>query len=118
MLMQFSLPNVQHVWTLWPILFALVILLLLLIFWIFQFVELMSLDDERFPGVYARLGWVAAFIVLWMVTPFAFLLWRSRQSHALRSSSKDGPPPPSSRRRSQLRRAEQRARYSAGEHSS
>ncbi|MCA8942409.1 MAG: hypothetical protein KDB80_07580 [Planctomycetes bacterium] len=54
------------------------VLLLLAAVWVFQFVELMSLGDEELGGVHARIGWVAAFVLLWVLAPFAFLVWRSR----------------------------------------
>jgi type VI protein secretion system component VasK len=54
-------------------------------FWVVQFTELMSLTDDRFTGQYVRLGWVAAFLVLWALAPFAFLFW-NRQSRGSASA--------------------------------
>ncbi len=66
--------------------FAFCIALALALVWVFQFVHLMSLDDEAFPGQHTRLGWVAAFLVLWMIAPFAFMIWR-RVAHRAQQQS-------------------------------
>jgi hypothetical protein len=43
------------------------------VFWVFQFVQLMLLSDEDFPGRYDKPLWVAAFILVSFVAPFAFI---------------------------------------------
>jgi len=99
-----------------PFLVMVVLMLLLAILWVFQFVALMSLEDEELPGEHARIGWVAAFLVLWPVAPFAFMLWRYRAAVARTDRKSEGPPPPlSSRRRSIQRRAARRAQEEAEE---
>ena len=55
--------------------FLLVVVIVFAAVWILQFVALMSLPDDRFPGQHARLAWVAAFLVIWVLAPIAFLLW-------------------------------------------
>jgi type VI protein secretion system component VasK len=66
---------------------ALVLCLAVGILWVFQFVKLMSLADEDFPGQHARLGWVAGFVLLWFITPFAFLIWNAGRRSASRPRS-------------------------------
>ena len=58
------------------LLIGLLILIALLVLWIYQFVFLMSLEDSIFPGTRDKILWCAAFIVLPIAAPFAFLLWR------------------------------------------
>ena len=45
--------------------------------WIFQFAMLMGLEDKSFPGAYDKLIWAAAFFLVFPVTPFAFMVWKS-----------------------------------------
>lgn len=58
------------------VLLSTVVVLCFLFFWIYQFVELMLLSDADFPGTYDKCLWTAAFIALFVVTPFAFLGWK------------------------------------------
>lgn len=53
--------------------------LALAVLWILAFAKLMELDDHALPGRYARFGWVAAFLVVSMLAPLAFLLWNARR---------------------------------------
>jgi hypothetical protein len=68
---------------------ALVLCLAVGILWVFQFVRLMSLADEDFPGQHARLGWVAGFVLLWFITPFAFMVWNAGRRPKSRSRRSD-----------------------------
>jgi len=52
------------------------LVVLLLILWLKQFVMLMLLEDNLFPGRYDKIIWAAAFILLFWITPFAFMVWR------------------------------------------
>ncbi|MFQ5748362.1 MAG: hypothetical protein ACE5H3_02760 [Planctomycetota bacterium] len=65
------------------------LLFLLALFWSFQFAVLMRLEEERFPGQYVRFGWIAAFLLLWPIAPFAFLLWNTgpRRRHGRHDAS-------------------------------
>lgn len=45
--------------------------------WVFQFAMLMTLDDKSFPGGFDKLIWAAAFLLVFPVTPFAFMLWKN-----------------------------------------
>jgi hypothetical protein len=45
--------------------------------WLKQFVWLMMLDDKTFPGKYDKLIWGAAFVFLFVLAPFAFIMWKS-----------------------------------------
>lgn len=55
----------------------LIIALLITAFvWIWQFVFLMSIEDGIFPGQHDKILWVAAFLVIPVLSPFAFMLWR------------------------------------------
>ena len=49
------------------------------VFWIVQFAKLMALDADSFPGQYDRYGWVAAFALLWFLSPLAFFLWNAQR---------------------------------------
>lgn len=46
------------------------------ILWIVQFVQLMLLEDELFPGRHDKIAWAAAFVILAPLAPFAFLMWK------------------------------------------
>lgn len=59
----------------YPLVGAALVGLVLVVIWIAQFANLMALDDEVFPGQFVRFGWVAAFVTLWFLAPFAFILW-------------------------------------------
>lgn len=99
-----------------PFLLMVVLMVLLAILWVFQFVAMMALEDEELTGEHARIGWVAAFLVLWPVAPFAFMLWRYRTAVARTGRKSEGPPPHlSSRRRSIQRRAARRAQEGSEE---
>jgi hypothetical protein len=54
----------------------LVIVLILVIVWVIQFSQLMTLGDEVFPGRYDKALWVAAFLLIFPLAPFAFLWWK------------------------------------------
>ena len=49
--------------------------------WVKRFAELMLLEDALFPGRYDKALWVAAFLVLWFVTPFAFKAWMAGRQY-------------------------------------
>lgn len=36
----------------------------------------MLLSDDDLPGQYDKLMWVVAFVLLFFVTPIAFILWK------------------------------------------
>jgi hypothetical protein len=52
-----------------------VVVLGICIFWISQFVLLMLLSDSDFPGKYDKCLWLVAFILAFVVAPFAFFVW-------------------------------------------
>jgi hypothetical protein len=62
----------------------------LAIFWVYEFVQLMLLADGDFPGRYDKALWVVAFVVLFVIAPFAFLYWK-RASLTMRAA--DWQPP-------------------------
>ena len=66
----------QLVAWIWWLLFA-AVALILAILWLYQFVQLMLLEDNLFPGRYDKSLWVGAFIILWPLAPFAFLMWKA-----------------------------------------
>jgi hypothetical protein len=45
--------------------------------WVYQFVQLMLLSDSDFPGRHDKILWVAAFVLAFLVAPFAFLWWKT-----------------------------------------
>jgi hypothetical protein len=44
--------------------------------WLKQFVWMMSLGDDSFAGRYDKLIWGLAFVFLFPIAPFAFILWK------------------------------------------
>jgi hypothetical protein len=69
------------------ILIFLVIFLALAWVWLKQFVWLMMLGDKSFPGKYDKLIWGAAFVFLFVLAPFAFILWRSATGELTKGGS-------------------------------
>jgi hypothetical protein len=55
---------------------AIAVCVMVAIIWIVQFASLMSLEESKFPGQHTRIGWVVAFVFLWGIAPFAFIVWR------------------------------------------
>ena len=55
---------------------ALVLILGICIFWVYQFVQLLLLPEADFPGKYDKCLWTAAFILVFLLTPFAFYGWK------------------------------------------
>jgi hypothetical protein len=55
---------------------SLVVFIVLAVFWCRQFVELMLLSDADFPGKHDKILWVFAFLVGFLVVPFAFVFWK------------------------------------------
>jgi hypothetical protein len=56
------------------------ILLALAAFWVVQFLQLMLMEDDLFPGRFDKPLWVAAFIFAPPLAPFAFLMWKYARS--------------------------------------
>ena len=46
------------------------------ILWLFQFIQLMRLRDDLFPGRFDKCLWVAAFIGGFYLAPIAFVFWK------------------------------------------
>lgn len=44
--------------------------------WITQFAHLMMLKDEAFPNARDKMIWVVVFVVLFLVAPFGFMVWK------------------------------------------
>jgi hypothetical protein len=65
------------------LLYALIVLVLLVL-WVWQFVQLMLLEDDLFPGRNDKALWVAAFVVVLPLTPVAFMLWKRARLEAAR----------------------------------
>jgi len=59
---------------------AILIYLILAAIWMFQFVSFMLMDNEAFRGAYDKLIWGAAFILVFPIAPFAFMLWKHARS--------------------------------------
>jgi hypothetical protein len=45
-------------------------------FWVYQFVQLMLLSEVDFPGKYDKCLWTVAFILAFVLAPFAFFGWK------------------------------------------
>lgn len=54
----------------------LLVVLVFAVVWGWQFIQLMVLADTDFPGRYDKPLWVAAFVFVIPVAPFAFMYWR------------------------------------------
>jgi hypothetical protein len=63
------------------------LLVALLLGWLHEFVFLMGLGDESFPGRHDKLAWIALFVLLPPVGAVAFWMYR----HACWPVSKSGP---------------------------
>jgi hypothetical protein len=82
--------------------FLVVVLLLNAIFWVVQFMDLMTMPDDDFPGRFDKVLWVVVFVALFLiVAPFAFGLWKEKNRRRLRErdrwtgerrASQPGPP--------------------------
>jgi hypothetical protein len=79
-----------------------VLLFLIVVFWVVQFIDLMLMPDEDFPGRFDKVLWVAVFLVLFfLVAPLAFGLWKETNKKRLRNRPRPipaapdpAPPPP------------------------
>ena len=60
-----------------PVLFLLAYFFL----WSWQFVQLMLLEDEQFPGRSDKIMWVVVFIVFWFIAPVPFMWWKKSTLH-------------------------------------
>ena len=47
-----------------------------LIHWVKNFISLMQMTDEDFPGKYDKLIWGLGFFLLFPLTPTVFILWQ------------------------------------------
>ncbi|MDY0166006.1 MAG: hypothetical protein RBS80_05640 [Thermoguttaceae bacterium] len=45
--------------------------------WIYQFVQLMLLSEDDFPGRYDKCLWTAVFILAFFPAPIAFMCWKN-----------------------------------------
>lgn len=54
-----------------------VIILWFVYFWIKEFAWLMALDNQYFYTAHDKLIWGAAFIFIFPLAPFAFIVWKS-----------------------------------------
>jgi hypothetical protein len=66
--------------------------LLITVFWIAQFIDLMAMPDDDFPGRFDKILWVVAFLVLFVVVaPIAFGLWKERNQQRIRARQANQP---------------------------
>jgi len=61
--------------------------LIFCIFWVYQFVQLMLFSEADFPGKYDKCLWAAAFILVFLLAPFAFLGWKCAYKAMLATST-------------------------------
>ena len=64
-----------------------IVVLGICIFWVYQFVQLMLLSEADFPGKYDKCLWAAAFIITFLLAPFAFFGWKYAYRSMLASQS-------------------------------
>ena len=57
------------------------LLLLYFFFWMWQFVQLMLLSDDAFPGRNDKVLWVVTFIVFFLFAPTVFCWWKLSTLH-------------------------------------
>ena len=69
----------------------LIVGILIAVFWLCQFVSLMLLSDSDFPGRHDKILWAAAFILVFLVAPFAFLGWKMAY-RTMRQEERTGEP--------------------------
>jgi len=50
--------------------------ILFAIFWCYNFVFLMMLEDNQFPGKHDKIIWATVFLILFPIAPFAFYFWK------------------------------------------
>ena len=55
---------------------ALIVFIVIAIIWVYQLIHLMLLADSDFPGRYDKILWVAAFVCVFLLAPFAFIYWK------------------------------------------
>ena len=67
-----------------------VLYLIVAVVWVVQFAGFMVLDDKTFPGTYDKLIWGAAFILVFPVAPFAFIVWKSALKSYVAAGRKSG----------------------------
>lgn len=67
-----------------------VVPLALAIFWIVEFVQLMLLEDDLFPGRHDKLAWIAAFVILAPLAPFAFMMWKGALTAERKAARRPG----------------------------
>ncbi len=58
--------------------------LIIALVWMYQFIQLMLLSDADFPGKHDKILWAAAFVLLFPITPLAFLWWKAAYRSMLR----------------------------------
>ena len=70
----------------WLILIIL-ISVVLAVLWVYQFAQLMLLDDDLFCGRYDKPLWVTVFVLMCVLAPFAFMMWRAgrKAEHEIKS---------------------------------
>ncbi|MCI0664005.1 MAG: hypothetical protein L0220_23360 [Acidobacteria bacterium] len=57
--------------------------------WLKQFVWMMALDDDSFPGKYDELIWSAVFIVFPFLALFAFAMWKNARAEFLKAEREE-----------------------------
>lgn len=51
------------------------------VFWVSQFIQLMLLSDEDFPGKNDKILWFVTFILLSVIAPGLFAWWKQAYLH-------------------------------------
>ena len=67
-----------------------VAVLALLAFWCYQFIFLMMIEDDLFPGKLDKAIWAAVFIFVAPLAPFVFRLWRRAIVTSVKAGDKSG----------------------------
>lgn len=64
-------------------------IVLFLLFWGYQFVQLMLMPDDDFPGRFDKVTWGVVFVLAIPLAPFVFLFWRGALKEIKRRKSED-----------------------------
>ncbi len=52
------------------------------LFWCYELIDLMTMEDEHFPGKSDKLIWAIGFALVPILAPFAFWYWRKKRAKA------------------------------------
>jgi hypothetical protein len=60
------------------------VLVVFVLIWAYQFIQLMLMSDEEFPGRSDKITWSLVFVIMMPLAPFVFLFWRGAYKEKVR----------------------------------